>query len=83
MDIKHYLGPEQINAILEHAKTCSARDYIILLLLWRSGVRVSELLALTPSDLESYNQVLNVTKAEGKKQHRIVVDPPMFVMLST
>ena len=83
MDIKHYLEPEQINAILEHAKTCSSRDYIILRLLWRSGMRVSELLALTPSDLEPYNQVLNITKAKGKKQRRVVVDPPMFAMLST
>ncbi len=83
MDIKHYLEPEQINAILEHAKTCSVRDYIILRLLWRSGMRVSELLALTPSDLEPYNQVLNITKAKGKKQRRVVVDPPMFAMLST
>ena len=83
MDIKHYLEPEQINAILEHAKTCSSRDYLILRLLWRSGMRVSELLALTPSDLEPYNQVLNITKAKGKKQRRVVVDPPMFAMLST
>ena len=44
--------------------------------------RVSELLTLTPSDLEPYNQVLNITKAKGKKQRRIVVDPPMFAMLS-
>ncbi|MGB8312827.1 MAG: tyrosine-type recombinase/integrase [Halobacteriota archaeon] len=69
-------------AILEHAKTCSFRDYIILRLLWRSGMRVSELLALTPSDLEPYNQVLNITKAKGKKQRRVVVDPSMFAMLS-
>ena len=33
MDIEHYLKPEQINAILEHAKICSVWDYIILLLL--------------------------------------------------
>jgi len=83
MDIKHYLEPEQINTILEHAKTCSSRDYIILRLLWRSGMRVSELLALTPSDLEPYNQVLNITKAKVKKQRHVVVDPPMFAMLST
>jgi integrase/recombinase XerD len=83
MDITHYLEPEQVNAMLEHAKTCSVRDYIILRLLWRSGMRVSELLTLTPSDLEPYNQVLNITKAKGKKQRRVVVDPPMFAMLST
>ena len=46
-------------------------------------MRVSELLALTPSDLEPYNQVLNITRAKGKKQRRVVVDPPMFAMLST
>ena len=63
-------------------KTCSFRDYNILRLLWRSGMRVSELLALTPSDLEPYNQILNITKAKGKKQRRVVVDPPMFAMLS-
>ena len=46
-------------------------------------MRVSELLVLTPSDLEPYNQVVNITKAKGKKQRRVVVDPPMFAMLST
>ena len=45
-------------------------------------MHVSELLALTPSDLESYNQVLNIIKAKGKKQRRVVVDPPMSAMLS-
>ena len=82
MDVKHYLGQEQINAVLKHAKTCSFRDYIILRLLWRSGMHVSELLALTPSDLESYNQLLIIIKAKGKKQRRVVVDPSMFAMLS-
>ena len=46
-------------------------------------MRMSELLALTPSDLESHNQVLNVTKAKGKKQRRVVVDPSMFAMFLT
>lgn len=55
MDITDYFDPQQIDAMLEHAKTCNPRYYLVLRLLWRSGVRVSELRAVKPSDVEPQN----------------------------
>jgi site-specific recombinase XerD len=35
----------------------------MLRVLWRTGVRVNELLTITPRDIEPNNSVVNVTKA--------------------
>jgi site-specific recombinase XerD len=33
----------------------------MLRMLWRTGVRVNELLTITPRDIEPHNNVMNVT----------------------
>jgi integrase/recombinase XerD len=81
-DIGNYLEKEKVDIILEHAKTCSFRDYLILRILWCSGIRVSELLSIRPQDLEPHNQVVNVTKAKGNKQRRVLLDTETLGMLS-
>jgi integrase/recombinase XerD len=81
--IENYMEKERVGIILEHAKACSSRDYLILRILWCSGIRVSELLSIRPQDLESHNQVVNVTKAKGNKQRRVLLDPETLDMLST
>lgn len=82
MDITDYLDPQQIDAMLEYAKTCNPRYYLVLRLLWRSGMRVSELRAVKPSDVEPQNQIINFTRAKGNKQRRVTVDPGTLAMLS-
>src|SRR5450759_3422217 len=47
----------------------------MLRVLWRTGVRVNELLTITPRDVERNNNVINVTKAKGGKQRRVHLDP--------
>jgi len=49
MDITDYLDPHHVNVMLKHAKTFNPRDYLILRLLFRSGMRVSELRAVSDS----------------------------------
>jgi site-specific recombinase XerD len=39
--IPDYLERELIDELLEAAKTCSERDYLLLRFMWRTGVRVS------------------------------------------
>jgi len=80
--IEDYLEKEKVNTLLEHAKACNYRDYLMLRVLWRTGMRVSELLSIRPQDLEPHNQVINVTKAKGNKQRRVMLDPPTLDMLS-
>ena len=73
-DIKAYCEKEKVHEILRYAEACSLRDYMILRVLWESGLRVSELVALTPGDLEPRNQVINVINGKGNKSRRAYVD---------
>ncbi|HEX7515432.1 MAG TPA: tyrosine-type recombinase/integrase, partial [archaeon] len=58
-NITDYLEKEQIDQVLEAAHECSTRDYLMLRVLWRTGVRVNELLSITPCDIEPNNNVIN------------------------
>jgi integrase/recombinase XerC len=80
--ITDYLEKDQVDTILEYARACSSRDYLMLWILWRTGIRVSELLSLRPQDLEPHNQVVNITKAKGNKQRRVMLDPETLDHLS-
>ena len=73
-DIKAYCEKEKVHEILRYAEACSLRDYLILRVLWESGLRVSELAALTLGDLEPHNQVINVINGKGNKSRRAYVD---------
>ena len=70
-NITDYLEKEQVDQVLAAAHQCSTRDYLMLRVLWRTGVRVNELLTITPHDIEPHNSVVNVTKAKGGKQRRV------------
>jgi site-specific recombinase XerD len=69
-NITDYLEKEQVDQVLAAAHQCSTRDYLMLRVLWRTGVRVNELLTITPRDIESQNSVINVTKAQVRKAAR-------------
>jgi integrase/recombinase XerD len=81
-NIENYLEKERVDILLATAKACNFRDYLMLRILWRTGMRVSELLSIRPQDLEAHNQVINITKAKGNKQRRVMLDPETFAMLS-
>ncbi len=68
--------------MLAAAQQCSQRDYLMLRVLWRTGVRVNELLNIRPSDIESRNSVVNITEAKGGKQRRVHLDAETVKMLS-
>jgi len=81
-NITDYLEKEQVDQVLAAAHLSSQRDYLMLRVLWRTGVRVNELLTITPRDIESKNNVVNVTKAKGGKQRRVHLDAETIAMLS-
>jgi site-specific recombinase XerD len=56
-NITDYLEKEQVDQVLAAAHQCSQRDYLMLRVLWRTGVRVNELLTITPRDIEPQNSV--------------------------
>ena len=80
--IPDYLEKEQVDELLQAAKTCSERDYLLLRFMWRTGVRVSEAINVTPNDIEFKNGVVNIRKAKGGKQRRVPLDQDTLKMLS-
>jgi site-specific recombinase XerD len=80
--IPDYLEKEQVDELLKAAKTCSKRDYLLLDFMWRSGVRVSEVINVTPDDIEYKNKVVNIQKAKGGRQRRVLLDEDTLKMLS-
>jgi integrase/recombinase XerD len=81
-NITDYMEKEQVQTLLDCAQACSSRDYLMLRILWRTGTRVSELLSIRPHDLEPHNQVVNIVKAKGSKQRRVMLDPETLDLLS-
>ena len=80
--IPDYLEKEQVDEILNAAKTCNHRDYLLLRVMWRTGVRVSEVINVTPKDIEYKNGVVNIRKAKGGRQQRVLLDQETLKMLS-
>jgi len=80
--IPDYLEREQVEEILEAAKTGSTRDYLLFRFMWRTGVRVSEVINVTPKDIEFKNGVVNIRKAKGGRQRRVPLDEETLKMLS-
>jgi integrase/recombinase XerD len=81
-NITDYLEREQVDAILAAANTTNLRDYLMIRVLWRTGVRVNELVNIRPRDIEWNNQVVNITKAKRGKQRRVLLDEDTVKMLS-
>ncbi len=82
-DITNYLEKPQIDALLQAAAACDNRDYLIMRVLWRTGVRVDELLHIRPRDIEYNNKVVNIVRAKGGKQRRVPLDLETLTLLDT
>ena len=67
-----YIRQEEILSILDKAKKDSYRNYILLLVLSRTGMRVSELIKLRKMDLN--DSVLYVRQGKGKKDRVIPLE---------
>jgi integrase len=68
--------------MLRAAKMCSQRDFLLLRFMWRTEVRVSEVINVTPNDIEYKNSVVNIRKAKGGRQRRVLFDQETLRMLS-
>jgi integrase/recombinase XerD len=71
--LSDYLEPEQVHAMLDAAQMSSQRDYLIIKTMWETGMRASELLALTPADIERKHEVITITNGKGGKERRVLV----------
>ncbi|MGZ4902627.1 MAG: tyrosine-type recombinase/integrase, partial [Halobacteriota archaeon] len=80
--IPDYLEKEQVDELLQAAKACSQRDYLLLDFMWRTGVRVSEVINVKLQDIEHKNNVVNIRKAKGGKQRRVLIGDETLETLS-
>jgi site-specific recombinase XerD len=65
---REYLTQEEIDKLLAATKTASRnpeRDYCLLLLMFRHGLRVSEACSLKLSDIDLENKVFHVRRLKG------------------
>ena len=80
-DLKIYLDPEEIERVIS---CCSSfRDKLIVRLLWRTGLRILELLSLRIEDIDFDNATLKVEllKQRGRERRIIPIDRESLRML--
>jgi len=77
-DLKAYLSPEQVERLISVAP--NLRDALLVRLLWRSGIRVSELIGIKVSDIDFEGRAILIKiqkqrKRDGKTIERRRVIP--------
>jgi site-specific recombinase XerD len=74
-----YLTDTEISHILDNAKKTNYRDFIILLTLWRTGMRNSELVNLRKNDIVD-SQII-VREGKGRKDRVIPLESELENLL--
>ena len=68
------LTPEEMRRLLQMpdlATPCGFRDRVILELFWCTGMRISELLSLSPSDIDFEQELVLIRQGKGGKPRRV------------
>jgi type 1 fimbriae regulatory protein FimB/type 1 fimbriae regulatory protein FimE len=71
----HYLTQDEVKGLLYVAKRYSIRDYAILLLAYRHGLRASEIGALRKDDLDLEHHAIQITRLKGSYGGRHLMKP--------
>ena len=79
--IPKYHTELEINAMLEHAKQYRNRDFITLLTLWRTGMRVHDLTNLKRKDIDFVNNVILIRDSKGHKDRVIPLETELGNLL--
>ena len=73
-DLRNYLKPDEIERMLDEAgKTGNERDYLLIRILWKTGIRVSELINLESSWIDDEDKMITVL-GKGNKMRRTPID---------
>src|ERR1700688_5059853 len=60
-----YLSPEEVLAVLNAARAHSVRDWAMVLVAYRHGLRASEVCGLKLSDMNLKDQTIRVARLKG------------------
>ena len=74
-----WLTEEEVLTILNKAKEIKKRDYLLMLLLWRTGLRVSEAKNLKKKDIRE--DTISIWQGKGKKDRVIPLEKNLGIVL--
>lgn len=77
--LPNVLSKAEVKAILEAHSNIKHRA--MLSLIYSCGLRRSELIALTPNDIDSQRQIVFVRQAKGKKDRIVPLSPKILTLL--
>ncbi len=77
-----YLTKTKIDEMLERARNDNKRNYLILLTLWRTGIRNSELVNLRKRDIKFEENRIIIHQGKGNKDRWIPLDKTLGDLLS-
>jgi len=75
-----YLDKTQIDTILDNARKVNKRDYLILLTLWKTGMRCNELTHLKKKDIKI--DEITIRQGKGSKDRLIPIDTSLGDLLN-
>jgi integrase/recombinase XerD len=73
------LSPEEINTFFESVRSLKHRT--ILMTAYAAGLRVSEVVHLKVTDIDSQRMVIRVTQAKGSKDRYVMLSPRLLEIL--
>lgn len=79
------LSPDEVTALIKASggkSTTAVRNQALFVLLWRSGLRISEALALGPKDLDVSAGTVRVLHGKGDKARTVGLDPTAVAVVS-
>lgn len=76
-----YLAPHEIGALLRAART--PKERLAMLIMWRAGIRVSEMLGLRPMDMDAAGKTLRIRQAKGGRQRIVPLHPELQMAMET
>lgn len=72
-----FLRKSEVEELLENALNEKYEHYLMILTIWRSGIRVSELTKLTPADIDLENNRIEIREGKGDKDRVIPLHPEL------
>lgn len=72
------LTPNEVQALLDvcsHRAPTGIRNHALITMLWRSGIRISEALALAPKDVNLDTGAITVLHGKGDRRRVVGIDP--------
>lgn len=77
------LTRDEIERLLRHMGRgpCGHRNRALVVLMWRSGLRIAEALALYPKDVDPVGGTVTVLRGKGGKRRQVAVDAYTVALL--